>query len=878
MSALKGDLTEWFADQYLQASGVQLLEGGANFTQMTQYFPVPCDMGVKASGRLRMERFLELKMRFPLSVHGYCCRALTARYSPETAPTTYAFLFWPAGGALEYICVAPTFNSRDGEFRRRFVPIKAFQRGCEELADLLAPAEDAIASKLSTGTLEMRSTDFTAGAAPAVDERLPLLALAAAVTLDAWDSGRSLLAVHIQPNYLAFVALMVSGDPAIVVSSRKLGVHPARFLLLVGTRSNNSSACGVKLVPMFAREVQHPFDFNLGAWRELEISRAVSDLVVQFVSPSFALYNQWSYVEHAGAPMFENSAMHERYARSRRLARALAALRAGRGALDALGADLSADLGAASALDPGAPDPSAPDSSGLASSTPDSSAPDSSRLDSKDFVMKNYHTEELSSQLYESLEYAQSHLVTSDVALMHTMEDVGRTLHSWPAYVRRAADPVPAATRLFATAGGAARVLFDYAYGAHCLHSLIGVAHCDLHSNNLTVFEWGRIDAVDKSASPTEIGVRQWRPLYDDPRVLYALGPGENDCYLFPADGISGALIDYSRAIVGPGFRSRIEAGRSAQYATNFYRDQVNRAMRALHRYAPEYVAANQDALKGAAYADFESVFAVLCATDFIAIGAALAALAAEAAIAASATSERAADPLGVRKFVVAPELGPLARALEMAGREALIAGLHGIVGSARRRRTGGCPECAEMRGGAETCGGPAAPCRECLSVSQLAIDEDARGRPAETRGGAAIEFPGAAIIKKVFAQFCAARANLYKHSNHVTKESHSTHATKESHSTHVPQLVDVYSYNNYCAGVSTTEYTAWPKWARISEIEKHLGELKMTDLFERGTEGFLETLVGQDVPLEALAAQERADAERRDGKPTAAASSWLDE
>jgi hypothetical protein len=370
---------------------------------------------------------------------------------------------------------------------------------------------------------------------------------------------------------------------------------------------------------MFAREVQQPFDFNLGAWRELEITRAVSDLVVQFVTPSFALYNQWSYVEHAGPGMFENAAMHERYARSRRLAGAVEGLRAGRHALDALDAPNARDPGAA---DSGMADLGVADLGVADLGVADLGAPNPATLNlamlnpaTLNLPLQNYHTEELSSHIYEALDYAQSFLLTSDVAMMHTMEDVGRTLQSWPAYIRGAGDPTPAAIALFANAGNAARVLFEYAYGVHCLHTLVGVAHGDLHSNNLTVFEWGRIEAVDRKAPPRADGRRTFTSMYEDPVVIYATGTRADttieDIYMFPADGISGALIDYSRAIVGPAFRSRLEAGRSAQYATNFYRDQVNRAMRTLHRYAPEYVAAHQDELKGIAYADFDSLFAV---------------------------------------------------------------------------------------------------------------------------------------------------------------------------------------------------------------------------------------------------------------------------
>ena len=869
-----GDLTEWFADHYRQAVNLSSAEGSLRFRRLASELPVLDKKGEQlASGRNRINRFLQLKMRFALAHDGYSCRAYYARLRVAGAPDTfvcYAFAFWPAqrDQSVDYVCVAPTFDSRDGEFRQRFIPAAAFVKGCDLYSESTRAAEDLIGVLLADGRLELRATDF--GSTPpgpatftrVLGDRLSVAALAVALTLDAWNSIRSLLAAHIHADYLRFVSKVIELEPVITLRSRDL--DPQRWIFERGVLTSNTTACGVKLVPMFAREVQQPFDVNLGAWRELEISQAVGDLVVQFVSPSFAMYNQWSFIEHTGPTLYENAAMHERYARSQRLQTVVKRLRESRRALSEL------ERQELAALTPSFGDRVAPnarvDGTSDSAEVPNARDPGAEQRNCSG-DLKNYHTEELSSHIYETLDYAQSHLMMSDTTLMHTIEDVGRTLYAWPAYVRRAADPVPAVARLFASEGSAARVLFEYAYGAHCLHSLTGVAHGDLHSNNLTVFEWGRVERPDAAAPPRADGARTFYSLYEDPVVLYVAGPaGEADAFLFPADGISGALIDYSRAIVGPAFRPRIEGDRGAQYATNFYRDQVNRAVRTLHRYAPEYVAAHQDAIKGAAFADFESVFAVLCAVDFIAIGASV------AAVLAAAAAE--ADPLELRAFRAAPAAAELARALEVAGRAALIAGLHGIVAAVKRRKTGGasggasggssgsssgsaaCPYCDEA--------GAAAPaCAECNSLATITIAQaQAQDAQAQTHGGAAAKddapaFPGAKIIAQVFKKYRFAEA-IQRHPR--------------------PQLIDAYNYNNYDAAVSSTDYARWPRWARVDEIEKHLGEYKMTDLFDKGVEPFLESLSGYEIPFEVLAAQERADAEAADGKPTAAASSWIDD
>lgn len=822
MSATKAvnaerDITEWYAEQYRLAvglsPGVPPCEGGTTYTEAIKSFPVHCSIGGPIAGRQRMETFLEMKMRFPIGTVGYSCASFSASYSAGVE-TVYAIAFWPnqrqrqgqlgSDDGPEYLCVSPTFDSRDGEYRRRLLPYKTFCALVEQHADRLASFEDAV-STMSTGgarTLELKTECFgnlaTAECLPGLKEsRLPLVALAVALMLDSGAAVQGLLALHTHKNYSDFIASCLRDD---AVGESLTVLVPEQILIdfTTGAPDRYSVQCGVKLVPMFARETQLPFDYNLGAWRELEITKLVGDITLAYISPSFAIYNQWSYVEAVSARLFENRAMHDRYERSLVAERAATDLRAGRRTVD------------------GAP-----------------------------AALHNYYSEELSSHIYESLEYAQSHLIMSSVALLHSIEHVGLTLAGWPAFIRRSAIVRPSQRQLFADEASFARLLFEYAYGARCLHEHLGVVHGDLHSNNLTVYGWGRAEA--KRTGPDD----EYRMLYSDPAVLYLAGPlGEADSYLFPAAGISGCLIDYSRAIIGPAFRPRLEAGRSAQYATNFYRDQVNRVMRTLHRYAPEYLLKHQDAIKGAAYADFGAVFAALCAVDYISIG---------MTVAAVIELARAPDAEELRSFECAPGALALARRLEAAGREALIGALHEIVSA----RAGGAPclfDCALAQGGA--------PC-ECAQfaieypAAVEAVREDRR-RGADARaavGGAdarAAVGGGAQIVEQVFGDYLFARQPPARIRS--------------------MQLVDAYNFNNSIEHCSSTNFARWPRWALPSEIEKHLGVLKMTDLFERGVEGFLATLSGRDLPLEQIAAQAHARAAQLDGAARSNASSWIDE
>ena len=751
------DIKEWFIAQYVAGVGLSGAEGGTTFKQFVGTLPVAVnetDNNVDAilpiAGRIQRS-FLELKLRYPIGSGGYSCLAMVANL--DGVSTHFGYAYWRRGWESEgpeYICVSPTFESRDGEYRCRFIRGSVFLKKCEEFASELAPYEEAILAMVA-GPLELMAIAYPKSNSSIVEDlvtqaddlRLPILAFAVALALDVWDIRRGIvLTAHTNTNYIKLLGAIPITHPISVLT------RWAEYSFTRGCPNRHSVKCGQKIVPMFTRETMQPSDYNLATWRELAITRLASDLVLNFVSPSFALYNQWTYIEGVDETLFENAAMASRYARSRAVEATTRSLREARRGL------------------------------GLAE--------------------QNYYTEELNAHVYESLMYAQSHLVMSPIAIAHTMEDVGWTMESLPRYVRYAGAQWPAAIDAFASADTAARHLFELAYAAHCLHAKAGVAHTDLHVNNMTLYIWG-----DSVSSPMLNNSTVPPPYYDDPVVAYAAGPrGEADTFVFPAAGDSACIIDYSRCILGPAFRPRLEEGRSPQYATNFYRDQVNRVMRALHRYAPEYIATHQNAIKAATLANFEAVFPVLCAIDFIAIGANMAAL-------LEVASTPCADE--VRPFVVAPGAVALALRLEEVGRELLITGLLDLVENASAKRT------------------PAA-------------------------------FPGAAVLPRVFGEWLFPRW-----------------AAREPRRARSAQLVDAYNFANELGRHSGNDYAKFPPWARLDEIERHLGEVRMTDLFERGVEPFLEAL-RPGTRVEVIAEQTRAQQEKLNGAGASAASSWIDE
>jgi hypothetical protein len=752
----KSDLADWHAAQYVSSVGLAGEEGGERFKRFTKTFPVkPQSSGAyPITGRQRMVSFLSLKLRYPLGAEGYTCLAMGATSGRESAH--YAYAYWRRGHEEEdpeYICVSPTFDSRDGEYRRRFIRYPVFAETYEKLASQLAPLEEAVISMAAEGKLELKTIVYPEDELHTIADRvtelrLMVTAFTASLALDLWQTVQGMLMIHTSEAYTRLIAAIAALRPRLVAVSETFRQGDQLALFERGSAPLITVQCGQKLVPMFNREAMQSSDYNLAAWRELAVTRLVGDLVINYVSPAFAIFNQWTYVEGADAALFENAAMKERYTRGHAVEEATRSLREARRRL---------------------------------------AAPE---------ALQNYYTEELSARVYESLEYAQSFLLMSPVAIAHTMEDVGWSLRSVASYVRRAPTQWPAAEEAFADLANTARYLFDVAFGAHCLHTKLGVAHTDLHGNNMTFYMWGLADRQKVNGEVT------YEPFYDDPVVAYVAGPrGEADTYVFPAAGASGCLIDYSRCILGPAFRPHLEEGRSPAYATHFYRDQVNRVMRTFHRYAPSIVEKNEAAIKAAVLANFDSVFPVLCAVDFVAIGRSVGA--------ALADAMTAADDKEVRPFQVSRAGIDLAGRLEKEAQELLVTGLHDLAAAAGSRRQMPTPA-----------------------------------------------FPGDRILARVFAEWKFSRW--------------------EARRIRDAQLVDAYRWDNPLR-YSGSDYAKYPPWARLDEIERHLGEYRLTDLFERGVEPFLEALQ-PGARVEIIAERLRAEQEKLDGEPVSTASSWLDE
>lgn len=620
---------EWFAGQHLAMLDLGGLEGGVAYKKfLTSFAGVPR----RFTGQMRMQAFVRLRYEYPMGGNGYTCVVLSA--TSRNAEVIFGLCYIRSGkGDVEYVCASPTFESMDGEYRHRFIQYAAFQKAYDALEKELSEFEKHLLEMIASDKLAIEATIYPPQAAEGVAAtiekgRLGIRMLAVSMMLD----SQSTIQGHTIPSYGALIRDIEAGWPEMRPAAKAIHKNKTSHMFINGAQGALRVECGQKLTPLMSKEVSSPHDINFGAWRELYARQLASNLVINGVAPSLHLDNQWVYIEGADAGLFENTAMERKYRRGQTSKLSIESLRTARGII----------------------------------------APE---------VPQSYAASSFDAHIYDAVEVAQSYLLTSNIAMCATMEHTRDTIASAPMLVARTEFPEPALLLLCGDVKYMEKFAFDVLYGAHCLHTKAHLIQADLHGNNFTL---NRVVEVFRHVAAAD-GTFTFEPAIQDPIMAYVAGPrGEADTFVFPYTGLVGTIIDFSRAIFGPGMQPALAEEFGQDFTRNFYRDQVTRAIRALHRYAPAFVEKNQEAVKALFLADFDTAFRVLSYIDFIAVGGSIARI----------FSEYKAQDSDRRQFRPAKECIEFAQLVEKKSRERLVVALHDAL---EKKRTGKIPFAGEV-------------------------------------------------------------------------------------------------------------------------------------------------------------------------------------
>jgi hypothetical protein len=810
----------------------------------------------------------------------------------------------------EFISISPTFDSRDGEYRKRFIKYETFLAAYDIYGEKLSMFEDAVWKLISEEKLSLNLTFFPYDEALAREykhSRLLLKVFAYSLALDLWEYYTGLLMEHTNSKYKKIILLIGNDHPELINLSKKLILDASNKLTLYFQDSSfiTEVRCGQKIVPLYHNEVMNIGDYNLPTWKETNVMSLVSNLVLNFITPSFPLYNDWTYIFDSDLTLFENTPMHNKYALSDVISYTLNDIRKAR---EKISEDVS--NGNERAIMGGGSDEDNEEEEENENKNEDKNeerclcsgkiiTTEEHEEYSKEFMKsivengidESYNSREFNAHLYEDIEYAQSHLVMSDTALLHTVEDVGWTLHSVNNYITKALKHPPVIRNLMGSWSVINHYIFNYIYAAHCMHTKMHVVHSDIHSNNLTLHLWGEI-AEDEDYDHVYNFEDSFDKFYEAATTVYATGYKDEEIFLFPATGINAAIIDFSRVLLGPNFRPHLESdGRGPQYATNFYRDQVNKVMAALNRYAPAYVEKHQEPIKAAIMANFQLVFPVLCCIDCMAIGGCLINFFENMLqiIEENKNDKKEDDKThggkgkkNIEKKTIfnISKSSILESAKEKSAKEKSAKEKSAKEKSAKNVSLK-TPKAMNdkfvpiplLSGDTKLIENKIKDIKKALKLSQ---DIESKGRELLIKGLANI------------VDFISKDSDSFEHSGKVEHSKTFEHPTRtiidiffkefsfsESSKLNL-DIVDGYNYNNDLK-YSNTSYKKYPPWANLSLIEKNLHGYKMQQIFPFGIENFLHNEGKKKIYTATKAEELIAQSKKLDGEPMYTASSWIE-
>ena len=479
----------------------------------------------------------------------------------------------------EYLCMSPTYESKDGEYHHNLIWYKQFEEEYAKITELVGELELLVLNAIKEGDIGIKVKFYPDdtqhdehGPMQFVDDhRLGIKALIA-YFVSSYIHGYTFYQVHtVQSQVDLFDGLYKIFKPFCKKYLLDY-VNRKKMYMFVHGFSNVMlrAQSGLKMIPLTVKEVQVEDDINYAPWRELYITAKASSLLSNIVTPGVPIFGNWTYLNGVNHEFLSNTSMKQKYLRSNKSIAMKEGLNDARGIAGAI---------------PG---------------------------DDDEFVR-------LDKYMYDSIDYIQESIELSNIVLCMVVEHTGFTMGSqFNQVINNSLVFDQRLASAFSNKHYQLKTLFELCYTANALHTKSGIVHGDLHINNMTILEKESVeDILDMKGNAVKNG-------YDikNPTIAYIVSSkGEIDTYLFPYNGLYPIIIDYSRSILGESARAEIVERHGGPYAEGFYRSQVNRALRTFNKYLPKYTQKNQTAMKGLLYTNFEDMFKLLACVDFMSIG-----------------------------------------------------------------------------------------------------------------------------------------------------------------------------------------------------------------------------------------------------------------
>ena len=454
----------------------------------------------------------------------------------------------------KYLCIGGTFMSQDGEYRHRFVTfdkIEYIKTKFKYQWDLI---EDLILRRMQN-QLKLRVDIFYPSNSHVnvneFEENINSSRVAIAMFILCWLGDYHKIQYKIIENHInvAYQTIIYNPDDIDVMLKMNKNTtfeESEQLLRAIGSvhpvRQHDSSKTtmmgmitGQKLFPLTNREITDHLDIKSNVWREHYIAVKCNDLVINLVSLSFPIFNDWFLIQNTHPGIFDNPTQYAKFIHGK------------------IADDMTEKL-----------------------STIDALAYESSELSNPRLKSRKFG--ELSRMINRSIEYADDEISMSDVTLCMHSEYVGRTVRDLPA-LSRISKGLFRYSSIFDKPDIFAGCMFEWLYGLYCTNTILGTMHGDLHINNATIHN-----------------VFIFREEETKYKMYVIDGGSPSLMYIFKHIGVFAMLIVFSRVIIGNIGMIQNDFGEA--YADTYFDKQSPRILRLIAYHFPDLFAANESAIE----------------------------------------------------------------------------------------------------------------------------------------------------------------------------------------------------------------------------------------------------------------------------------------
>jgi len=424
-----------------------------------------------------------------------------------------------------YYVLSPSFSSMDGEYRHRLINARVYNDIKEENKDLICYLKEFMKEKVKLQDLKISNSVFNSfgeyGKFISINPECNYELLGIVWLLEIIPK---LLNIYPPHSNLIFKNIMYTKYDMNQFSklAERLSLKYLKTFRKLYSRQKwnyktdksfyRSVEIGVKIVPLTIQNTKHIMDPCFNLWREIIISRLVSDLKVNFICQGLSLFSGLMLITNSDAELYDNIHIIRKYKHSKEVLKEIQKL------------------------------------------------------------TKNYH-KHISVGHTSTYKQRKTSLTDkidiSNQSLVMVGEYVGRTFENLFSLVK-AKEYLEKIGNVFEQYQTFHKYIFEFVYNIFCINSVCGVIHGDTHLNNVTVHALSKEfyhedvlkfkikndgiknDGIKTDKTDKDHGIKNKPHLKkktDRVGILYNVS---GQYFLFENNGLHTHLIDYSRSFVLP--------------------------------------------------------------------------------------------------------------------------------------------------------------------------------------------------------------------------------------------------------------------------------------------------------------------------------------